>query len=393
MKPNPGGTLTGEAIVNREKEIDSIWRALQNQSVVVTSERRVGKTSILRKMEEKTRDGWTPILYIVEGKEHPVEFVEGLYEELLEKKLLKGRFHKLTKFYTKYVGGKKIGSWKLPQIMENWKPLLESMIEDLVDSGDKVLLMFDELPLMLSMFIKSEEIGPVRTMGFLDTLRELRNKYEASKNLSFIFCGSIGIHLVIKDLKRNHGYNSDPINNMKIISISSMDQEGALELCRKLSEDTPFQLPGKEEIFDYICRETDRLPFYIQHVFNYFYESGEKVITTKQVDAAIRFLLNDPKDEGFFRHYLDRIKTYYDKEMQKIALSILNITCQKHDYWEESDIINRVKSQMVIDDEPVKEALDLTWNDHYLVREIKDDQRTYKFRYSILRKWWKVNRG
>lgn len=51
MKPNPGGTLTREAILNREKEIESIWRALQNQSVVVTSERRVGKTSILRKME------------------------------------------------------------------------------------------------------------------------------------------------------------------------------------------------------------------------------------------------------------------------------------------------------------------------------------------------------
>jgi hypothetical protein len=51
MKPNPGGTLTGEAILNREKEIESIWRALQNQSVVVTSGGRVGKTSILRKME------------------------------------------------------------------------------------------------------------------------------------------------------------------------------------------------------------------------------------------------------------------------------------------------------------------------------------------------------
>jgi len=393
VKPNPGGTLTGEAIVNREKEIDSIWRALQNQSVVVTSERRVGKTSILRKMAEKPGDGWTPILYIVEGKEHPVEFVEGLYEELLKKNLLKGRFHKLKKFYTKYVGGKEIGSWKLPAIMENWKPLLESMIEDIVDSGDKVLLMFDELPLMLSMFIKSMEIGPLRTMGFLDTLRELRNKYEASKNIAFIFCGSIGIHLVIKDLKRNHGYNSDPINNMKIISISSMDKEGAKELCRKLAEETPFQLPEKEEIFDYICRETDRLPFYIQHVFNYFYESGEKVITKMQVDEAIRFLFNDPKDEGFFRHYLDRIKTYYDKEMQKIALSILDITCQKDDYWEENDIINRVKSHMEIDNEPVKEALDLAWNDHYLVREIRDNRRIYKFRYSILLKWWKVNRG
>ncbi len=297
MKPNPGGTITGEAILNREKEIESIWRALQNQSVVVISERRVGKTSILRKMEENSKDGWDPILYLVEGKEHPVEFVEGLYETLLEKKLLKNKFHKLKKFYTKYVGGEQIGSWKLPQIKKNWKPLLDSIMQDIIESGKRVLLMFDELPLMLAKFIKSGEIGPLGTMGFLDTLRELRNKYEASKNVSFIFCGSIGIHLVIKDLKRNHGYNSDPVNNMKIISISSMDEDGAKKLC------------------------------------------------------------------------------------------------QKNDYWNEDDIINIVKSHMEIDSESVKETLDLIWSDHYLVRNIKNNQRTYKFRYAILKKWWKVNRG
>jgi len=393
MKPNPGGTLAGEAVLNREKEIDSIWKALQNQSVVVTSERRVGKTSILRKMEENPKDGWNPVLYLVEGKEHPVEFVEGLYETLVEKKLLKNKFHKLKKFYTKYVGGEQIGSWKLPQVKMNWKPLLDSIMQDIIESGKRVLLMFDELPLMLAKFIKSGEIGPLGTMGFLDTLRELRNKYEASKNVSFIFCGSIGIHLVIKDLKRNHGYNSDPVNNMKIISISSMDEAGAKKLCRELSEDAPFKLKEDNGIFDYICRETDRLPFYIHHVFNYFYESGEKLITKKHVDDSIDFLLNDPKDEGFFRHYLDRIKTYYDPAMQKIALLILDNACQKDDYWKEDDIINIIKSHMEIDSEPVKETLDLIWSDHYLVRNIKNDQRTYQFRYAILKKWWKVNRG
>ncbi|HLP45778.1 MAG TPA: hypothetical protein VK469_07530, partial [Candidatus Kapabacteria bacterium] len=333
------------------------------------------------------------LLYIVEGKEHPVEFIEGLYEELLRKNIRKDNFHKLKKLYNQYVGGENILNLKFPEIKKNWKQFLESIIEDIIDTNQKVLLMFDELPLMLSMFIKSSEIGHLGTMGFLDTLRELRNKYEASKNISFIFCGSVGIQLIIKDLKRNHGYNSDPINNMKIISISSMDKEGAVELCQKLGEDTPFQLLDKDKMIDYICRETDRLPFYIQHVFDYFYESGEKEITKKQVDEAIGSLLSDPKDVGFFRHYLDRIKTYYDQELQKIALLILDKTCQKENYWEENDIINEVKSHLQVDAEPIKEALDLIWSDHYLVRELRNNRRIYKFKYSILRKWWKINRG
>ena len=61
--------------------------------------------------------------------------------------------------------------------------------------------MFDELPLMLFNFVKSRDCGPQVGIEFLDVLREMRNKYEATKNIAFIFCGSIGINLIIKDLK------------------------------------------------------------------------------------------------------------------------------------------------------------------------------------------------
>jgi AAA+ ATPase superfamily predicted ATPase len=393
MKPNPGGVLTGDAIVDREKEIDSIWNALQNQSVVISSERRVGKTCILRKMLENPRDGWIPILYLVEGKQHPVEFIEGLYGELQTNNVLKVRFPRLKKFYTKYAKGKKLGSWELPRLMENWKSLLDSMIEDTVNSGQKVLVMLDELPLMIAGFIKLEEIGPLGSMDFLDTLRALRNKYEASKNIVFIFCGSIGMHLVINDLKKNHAYNSDPLNNMRPISISGMDVEGAKELCEKLSEDKDFKFDGRDEIFDYICLKTDRLPFYIHHVFAYIAEKRETDITKKTIDEAIDFLLFDPEDVGFFRQYQDRIKTYYDERCREIALEILDKASPKEDFWKEGDIIDAVKSQNVLHNETIKEALALLWRDHYLIREIQGNQRTYKFRYTILQKWWRINRG
>ena len=174
MKPNPGGVITGDAIIDRKQEINTIWEALQGKSVVLTSERRVGKTSVLRKMLENPENGWTPILYWVEGKRHPIEFVEGLYDLIIKNGVLENKFHGLKKYYTKYVGGKQIGSWKLPQIKENWKTLLESTIEDIINENEKVLLMFDELPLMISHFIQSEDCGPHVGMEFLDTLRSIQ---------------------------------------------------------------------------------------------------------------------------------------------------------------------------------------------------------------------------
>jgi len=393
MKPNPGGILSGEAIVNREQEIQSIWKALQGKSVVLISERRVGKTCVLRKMEENPRDDWTPILYLVEGKSHPIEFVGGLYERLLEEDIFKYKFHNLKKIYTKYADGQQIGSWKLPEIRENWKTLLDSMLQDIIDANKKVLLMFDELPLMVHRFIQPKECGPHVGMEFLDTLRGLRNKYEISKKIAFIFSGSIGIHLVIKNLKRNHGYNADPINNMAIVALSGMSEDGARLLCEKLSEGEGYKFDDKEKIFDYVCKSTDNLPFYIQHVFAFIEGSTKKIITKELVDQAITYLLNDEKDEGFFQHYMDRITTYYDVNIRDVALLILDKTCTKEGLLEESEIINIVNTNMEIDKETVKTAIDMLWRDHYFIRNIKDYNRVYKFRYSILQKWWKVNRG
>lgn len=393
MKPNPGGIITGDAIIDREQEIDSIWRALQRKSVVLTSERRVGKSSVLRKMEKKPENGWTPILYWVEGKGHPIEFVEGLYDLILEKGVLKDKFQNLKKYYIKYVGGEQIGSWKLPQIKENWKTLLESVIEDISNSNEKVLLMFDELPLMLYSLIHSPNHGPRIGMELLDTLRGIRNKYEPTQKIKFIFCGSIGIHLVIKDLKKNFAYNADPINNMEIINLSGMYDSGAKLLCEKLSEDENYKFDDMIKIFDYIGKSTANLPFYIQHVFAYLQDLNGKTITEQLIDDAITALLNDPKDAGFFNQYIDRIKTYYDEGIKVLALFILDKACKKEDYWQEGDIINLVKTHQEIDDETVKEALNLLWGDQYFVRKIKDGKRSYKFKYSILQNWWITNRG
>jgi hypothetical protein len=360
---------------------------------VLTSERRVGKTCILHKMEENPKEGWLPLLYLVEGKKHPIEFVEGLYDIALKKKLVKGKLHRLKKLYIQYAGGEQIGSWKLPQIRDNWKALLESLIADLSCIEKKVLVMIDELPLMLSKIIKLKDVGPLVGMDFLDTLRELRNKYEHSRKILFIYSGSIGIHLVIRDLKRNYGYTSDPVNNMKIVSLTGMDESGAKLLCDKLGEDNDFEFDDKDSLIAYICKRTDNLPFYIQHVFDYFYERNKKNINKKTVDEVINYLVNDPKDVGFFRHYIDRIKTYYDQIDQDITLFILGRACKMSDYWLEDDIIELARDHVDVDEEKVKETLDLIWNDHYLVRKVVDHKRYYKFKYNILKEWWLVNRG
>jgi hypothetical protein len=84
MKANPGGTLTGNAIIGREAELKGLWSKLQRRSVVLSAERRVGKTSLLRKMSDHPPGGWIPLLVFVESARHPIDCVAAMYDKASE---------------------------------------------------------------------------------------------------------------------------------------------------------------------------------------------------------------------------------------------------------------------------------------------------------------------
>lgn len=50
LRVNAGGNLAPEEVVGRDVEIAKMWRTLERQSVLLTAERRMGKTSVLHRM-------------------------------------------------------------------------------------------------------------------------------------------------------------------------------------------------------------------------------------------------------------------------------------------------------------------------------------------------------
>ena len=58
MQINPGGRLDTKDIIGRDNEIDRYWRVLQRHGLVLSAERRIGKTHILFKMREECDDGY-----------------------------------------------------------------------------------------------------------------------------------------------------------------------------------------------------------------------------------------------------------------------------------------------------------------------------------------------
>ena len=67
MRANTGGQIAPQDVIGRDQLIQSVWRALKQQSVVLTAARRMGKTSILRKMEAEPHMKYLPVYHDLEN--------------------------------------------------------------------------------------------------------------------------------------------------------------------------------------------------------------------------------------------------------------------------------------------------------------------------------------
>ncbi|NJL68509.1 MAG: hypothetical protein HC894_20835 [Microcoleus sp. SM1_3_4] len=62
MKANAGGEIAPAEVLGRNKLIADLWGILEQQSVILSAERRMGKTSVIKKMRsEANPDKLLPI--------------------------------------------------------------------------------------------------------------------------------------------------------------------------------------------------------------------------------------------------------------------------------------------------------------------------------------------
>ena len=148
MRANPGGILAPEDVVGRDKLIERLWRALEFQSVVLTSERRVGKTSVIRKMVNAPGPERVCFMRDVEGFRSPGEFIEGIYVDVQPILSKKERARMAMWGLLEKLGGTEISHLKLPHVKPHWKNILTALFEDIFTEETRPIIFFwDELPL------------------------------------------------------------------------------------------------------------------------------------------------------------------------------------------------------------------------------------------------------
>ncbi len=388
MKTNPGGQLDPKEVLGRDDLIQELWETLEKQSVIMTAERRIGKTSVMSKMQAEPRSGWIPIYQDLEKFQTSLEFamaVSGIVQSF-------SSFPKKAGIKAsdllKHLESVKIGPVEvaLNQGKEaSWQNILSEAIGALVfeqsDLRLQVLFLWDEMPYMLGNIRKNE--GEDAAMQVLDILRSLRHEH---KEFRMLITGSIGLHHVLTELK-GKGYRNQPVNDMYLLEVHPLQIKDAQYLAKTLIQGEG--LHTTDSTSSAIAEQADYFPFYIHHIVRSL-KAKQATITPDDVVDVVQEHLTSANDPWQLRHYKERILNYYGEKADSVELVLDELAVQEKPQ-SVKELLNVLTSQSAaIDDaDTLRTLLTQMTQDHYLTR---DKNNKYSFRFSLIKRWWKLER-
>lgn len=373
-------------LVGRQNEASEVWSLLHHKSVVLSSLRRMGKTSLLKIMADNPPGStWHPVFHVVQGNTSVEEFVQQLFQKLVEDGLIDGKVNALRKFYDKVLAGRKLGEYELPDLKRHWKEVLSIMLKELADKKDlNVVVMLDEFPWMIYNLATKYQ-AEKEAMELLDILRTIRQTTEQDSGLRFIFCGSIGFHIALNHLVRQHQYLGNPTNDMYTYLLYEMSETDAAGLCAELG-----RLHGVDDqngLYAHIASQVERLPFFIDLIFTELSRTAAAA-DIPRADKAIKDIVQDLSGNGHFDHFKERIEVYYGQTHRQIARHLMSHLCAENTPQTRLQLRQAVLLQMEARHDEIDQVIKDLTKDFYLSM---DDNGNYHFRYTLLRRWWAMH--
>lgn len=381
MRVNRGGQLAPDQVFGRDGLIADLWGELEQTSIVLTAERRMGKTCVVKKMHKES-PGPLTFFQDLERVHTALEFVEEVLGQV--RGHLSKRRRTLQRFseILNAVGGAEVGGvLTLPEgSRPQWKALLVSLVDDLMSEQPALVVFFwDEFPQMLHNIAKE---APRDAMEILDALRSLRQHHE---RLRMILTGSIGLHTVLASLQRQ-GHRNAAKNDMLSVTLPPLAVEDATALARALLDGEAVRAGDLDVVAHEVAEAVGCIPFYIHQVVG---SMRGKVAQSGTARAIVGEGLRHPQDPWGLRHYRTRLDHDYGDEDRAYALALLDALSLCDAPLRFPELMMRVKAQPgITDDEKARDVLGFLQQDHYVVRSPDG----YSFRTPLIARWWRFYR-
>jgi hypothetical protein len=385
MRVNRGGQLAPADIYGRDRFIEDLWRELEQTSVVLTAERRTGKTCVIKKMHASRPDGVLTFFQDLEGVYSASEFLEEVlrcvHPELSRGAQARTALQRLMET----IGGTEIaGVLRLPEAAQaEWKGVLPNLLENLLEHHPgQVIFFWDEFPQMLYNIAQAD---PADAMAVLDLLRSLRQHHS---RLRFVLTGSIGFHSVIAHLQRR-GYRNAPKNDMFTALLPPLAENDAVDLAKSLLAGEGIEVADLQGVAAEIAAEAGCIPFYVHQIVGGL--RGRPHVASGTARQVVDEGLRAPHDPWELRHYRTRIDHDYEESDRAYALAVLDTVAVADAGLAFAELARLAKARPgVTDDEQLRTVLKHLEQDHYLTKSAGTG--AYSFRTGLIGRWWRLER-
>ncbi len=385
MQVRLSGNPNPDEVIGRDAVITELWQRLKQGSVVITAERRMGKTSVIQKMNAQQPPGFIGDYQDLEQISSPDDLVRHIYNKICDVLSTQQQFKQKLQNLLRDWGGEKFLSVGLPQPKISWQQNLQIIMKDLsaqLDPEEVWVFFWDELPLAVENIRR--ECGESAAMSVLDNFRAIRQTY---RNIRMVYTGSIGLHHAIAKL-RDAGYNNAPINDMYQLNLPPLEDRDALDLVQQLLIGENIVTASLNEVSAEIVKAVNGIPFYIHHVVDRLKGKSRPVEVTDVMVVISKSL--EQVNVWDLGDYEERIQKYYLEGNYNLALQALDTLAFAERSLSFGDLLNLVKLEIPIADKEVfRKVLKLLEQDHYIVREVGGG---YYFRFQLIKKYWQIQR-
>ena len=389
MNSSTGRWVSGDNFFNRERELRILETRVRDRNhVLLTGQRRMGKTSIVQELGRRLEaEGWIFLFADVEGATCAEDAIADIAQAVYPVRPIASRFVTGMKrwldnnieeinayeFRVKIRAGLDAGSWRRYG---------EQLLRDCAVQDKPVLLVIDELPILLNRMLKGDD-GVRQVDEFLSWLRGVLQGI-GDGSLVLIVSGSIGLTPLVNRLGI-----PDRINHLEPFRLGPWDCDTSIECFQRLAEN--YELRVEDGVANAVYDALGiGIPHHVQSFFarlrDHATMQGRDQVTVEDVKVVYRTGLLGPSGQNDLVHYETRLKEALEDESHTIAMEILAEAATQNVFTSGARRCLEGLYAMVVDDAQgrIADTLEILMHDGYL--EASDDG--HRFPSRLLKNWW-----
>ena len=397
-----GNWVDGDRFFDRDAELEALTERVQDGvHTLLTAQRRMGKTSLVRELLRRLKDGgcFETIFVDLEDALTPADAIS---EIGVQSRSVQGVQRKLKSWLANTLreAVDRVDTLAVSEVQVklragidagNWRQKGDEVFAALAENDRPVVLAIDELPILVNRLLKGDDyrITPERRQAVDEFLSWLRkNGQEHQRRVCLILSGSVGLEPILQQAGL-----SAHANIFSPFDLKPWDEDTATACLAALAGTYGIDLPLT--VRQDMCRRLRcQIPHHVQQFFDYLHEdlrrANRREASLEDVKRVYTNEMLGVRGQMDLEHYESRLRMVLGDKGYLATLDILTEAAVNYGLLH-SDAIDQYYEYFQADAVPVstKDILSVLEHDGYLARQGDD----YRFVSGLLEAWWRARHG